>query len=124
MKADVLEQSFEAMETAGVPVARPMLSGAVSPGGCGAAFAGFLRTGTGALEVKALSGASDGAGGYAIPQEIDAQVDATLASISPIRAIANVVTVGSAGYRKLVASGGTPSGWASETAARDETETA
>ena len=33
------------------------------------------------------------------------------------------MTVGSAGYRKLVASGGTESGWASETAARDETDT-
>lgn len=125
-KADVLEQSFEAMETAGVPVARPMLSGARASGGGmgGAAFEGFLRTGSGALEMKALSGASGGEGGYAIPREIDTLVDTTLAAISPIRAIANVVTVGSAGYRKLVASGGTPSGWASETGARDETDTA
>jgi len=104
-KADVLEQSFEAVEAAGVPVARPMLSGARSVGG--AAFEGFLRSGSGALEMKALSGASGAEGGYAVPREIDALVDATLASISPIRAIANVVTVGSAGYRKLVASGGT-----------------
>ena len=55
-----------------------------------------------------------------IEAEIDALVDATLASISPIRAIANVVTVGSAGYRKLVTTGGTPSGWVSEVAARPE----
>jgi HK97 family phage major capsid protein len=123
-KADVLEQSFEAIESMGVPAARPMLSGARAPGLGGAAFEGFLRSGAGALELKALSGASDGAGGYAIPREIDALVDTTLASISPIRAIANVVTVGSAGYRKLVASGGTPSGWAAETGARAETATA
>lgn len=126
-KADVLEQSFEAMETAGVPMARPVLEGArahASSGFGGAAFEGFLRSGSGALEMKAMSGASDGAGGYAIPREIDALVDTTLASISPIRAIANVVTVGSAGYRKLVASGGTPSGWAAETGARAETDTA
>lgn len=120
-KVDVLEQSFEAVEAAGVPVARPMLSGARSV--TGAAFEGFLRSGSGALEMKALSGVSGAEGGYAVPREIDALVDATLASISPIRAIANVVTVGSAGYRKLVASGGTESGWASETAARDETDT-
>ena len=31
--------------------------------------------------------------------------------ISPIRSIANVVKVGSAGYRKLITTGGTPSGW-------------
>nr|WP_241527346.1 phage major capsid protein [Sphingomonas turrisvirgatae] len=101
-----------------------MLSGARAPGISGAVFEGFLRSGDGALEMKAMSGATDGAGGYAIPREIDALVDTTLASISPIRAIANVVTVGSAGYRKLVASGGTPSGWAAETGARTETATA
>ncbi|MCL6305255.1 phage major capsid protein, partial [Streptococcus agalactiae] len=33
------------------------------------------------------------------------------------------VQVGSAGYRKLITSGGTPSGWAAETAARPETAT-
>ena len=47
----------------------------------------------------------------------------TLTAISPIRAIANVVKVGSAGYRKLVTTGGTPSGWVAETAARPETDT-
>jgi|GEM_PF-4951761 HK97 family phage major capsid protein len=86
-KADVLEQSFEAMEMAGVPMARPVLEGARPHAGSGgAAFEGFLRSGAGALELKAMSGASDGAGGYAIPREIDALVDSTLASISPIRA--------------------------------------
>lgn len=123
-KADALEQSFAAVEGGGVPAARPMLSGAKAPGLGGAAFEGFLRSGAGALELKALSGASDGAGGYAVPREVDALVDTTLASISPIRAIANVVTVGSAGYRKLVASGATPSGWAAETVTRPETGTA
>ena len=44
-------------------------------------------------------------------EEIDAEIDRTLTAISPIRAIANVVKVGSAGYRKLVTTGGTPSGW-------------
>lgn len=57
------------------------------------------------------------------PGEIDARIDATLKSISPIRAIANVVKVGSAGYRKLITTGGTPSGWASEAAPRPETAT-
>lgn len=120
-KMDALEASFEAVETAGVPQARPVLAGA-SPRN-GAAFEGWLRSGSGAVEMKALSGASDGAGGYAIPREIDAMVDETLAGISPIRAIANVVKVGSSGYRKLVSSGGVASGWAAETGARAETNT-
>ena len=58
-----------------------------------------------------------------MPKEIDEQIDSTLVAISPIRAIANVVKVGSAGYRKLVTTGGTPSGWAGFEAARPETNT-
>jgi HK97 family phage major capsid protein len=120
VKMDALAESFAAVEAAGLPPVRPMLEGA-RPGGTG--FETFLRSGSGALEAKALSGASDGAGGYAVPDELDARIDATLKAVSPIRAIANVVRVGSSGYRKLVASGGFESGWAAETAARDETDT-
>ena len=119
VKADALEASFSGVDMSG-PVARPMLSGAEAPGS--AAFAGFLRSGT-ALEMKSFTGVSGDAGGYAVPREIDRQIDATLKSISPIRAIANVVTVGSAGYRKLVTTGGTPSGWAAETDTRPGTGT-
>ncbi|HEU4959882.1 MAG TPA: phage major capsid protein [Sphingomonas sp.] len=115
---DTLEASFERVEMA-APVARPVLSGGSEVSG---AFGSFLRSGA-SIEMKAFSGASGDSGGYAVPKEIDAVIDATLKSISPIRSIANVVKVGSAGYRKLVTSGGTPSGWAGETDARAETDT-
>lgn len=118
---DALEASFEAVEKAGLPPVRPMLAGGRPLGS--AAFEGFLRAGSGGVETKAMSGASDAAGGYAVPQEIDARIDATLKAVSPIRAIATVVKVGSSGYRKLVTSGGFESGWAAETAARPETDT-
>jgi len=85
---------------------------------------GYLRRGVeSGLEMKALGSSSDAIGGYAVPEEIDAVIDRTLTAISPIRAIANVVKVGSAGYRKLVTSGGTPSGWVGFEAARPETNT-
>ena len=100
-------------------VDRPVLEGA-APLGVNAAFAGFVRTGA-TLEMKAFTGVTGDSGGFAVPREIDAQIDTLLKSISPIRAIANVVKVGSAGYRKLVTTGGTPSGWAAENAARPET---
>src|SRR3546814_17363583 len=58
------------------------------------------------VELKAFQGTTPGDGGYAVPREIDSVIEATLNSISPIRAIANVVSVGSAGYRKLVTTGG------------------
>ncbi|MFL0413024.1 phage major capsid protein [uncultured Sphingomonas sp.] len=101
-------------------VARPVLEGAAAVGD--AAFAGFVRSGA-VMEMKAFSGLSGDAGGYTLPREIDATIDATLKAASPIRGIANVVKVGSAGYRKLVTTGGTPSGWAAENGARTETAT-
>lgn len=143
VKADALEASFEALEREDEDVAalrgevaalkarveaqalagaRPALSGAKSERS--PFVERYLRKGVEAgVELKAMSGATDAAGGYAVPEEIDAAIERTLAAISPIRAIANVVKVGSAGYRKLVTSGGIPSGWAGETAARPETAT-
>ena len=116
---DRLEASFGQV-TMAAPIARPVLSGSRDP--AGAAFEGFLRSGA-SVEMKAFTGVSGDSGGYAVPREIDAVIDATLKSLSPIRSIANVVTVGSAGYRKLVTTGGTPSGWASETGTRATTDT-
>lgn len=103
-----LEASFAQVE--GVRGLRPMLAGASEETG---GFGGFLRTGA-AVEVKSFSGVTGAEGGYAVPKEIDAVIGRALKAASPIRAIANVVKVGSAGYRKLVTTGGTPSGWAAE----------
>ncbi|WP_159976676.1 MULTISPECIES: phage major capsid protein [unclassified Novosphingobium] len=83
---------------------------------------GYLRSGR-ETELKSLSGAVMADGGYAVPREIDALISARLRNISPIRAIAQVVQTGSAGYRKLVTTGGSASGWVSETALRPETAT-
>ena len=116
-----LEASFEAV-THAPAVERPALEGA-RPAGVRSAFVdGYLRRGS-ELELKSFDGTSGQEGGFAVPREIDAQIDATLKTISPIRAIANVVRVGTAGYRKLVTTGGTPSGWVSEIAGRPETDT-
>jgi HK97 family phage major capsid protein len=116
-----LEASFDAV-THAPAVERPALSGARVSGSREAFVDGYLRRGS-EIELKSFTGATPGDGGYAVPREIDAQIDRTLTAISPIRRIANVVRVGSAGYRKLVTTGGTPSGWASETGARNETAT-
>lgn len=142
VKADALEASFDAFEddgvaalkeeldqlkakiSAGVIAAqRPALDGVKSA--ASTSFVdGYLRRGIeSGLEMKALGSSSDAIGGYAVPEEIDAVIDRTLTAISPIRAIANVVKVGSAGYRKLVTTGGTPSGWVGFEAARPETNT-
>tara|TARA_R110001606_G_scaffold148680_1_gene288723 strand:+ start:666 stop:1838 length:1173 start_codon:yes stop_codon:yes gene_type:complete len=107
--------------------ARPALDGAKGMPSSPAAqdfVAKYLRHGEQAgVELKSFSGASGPEGGFAVPQEIDGLIGATLKDISPIRSIATVVRTGSAGYRKLVTTGGTPSGWVSETAGRPETDT-
>jgi HK97 family phage major capsid protein len=122
-----LEQEVAALKGALVAQRRPALDG-VKGGEVDPARAAFveryLRQGHEAgVELKSFSGASGAAGGYAVPREIDQIIDSTLKAISPIRAIANVVRTGSAGYRKLVSAGGIVSGWASETGARGETAT-
>ena len=83
---------------------------------------GYLRHGR-TNEVKSIAGNVAADGGYAVPREIDAVISSELKKISPIRQIAQVVQVGSAGYRKLMSIGGAPSGWVSEVAARPETQT-
>src|SRR5688572_15222065 len=136
---DALEASFEALEQEHVEVEglraevaqlkarleaseRPALSGAKSESS--PFVERYLRKGLEhGVELKAMSGASDAAGGYAVPEEIDAQIERALTAISPIRAIASVVKVGTSGYRKLVTTGGTESGWVAETAGRPETDT-
>ncbi len=122
VKADPLEAAFEA---AVIPAAvvRPHLAAGNAADPARSAFVeGYLRKGR-EIELKSFAGNVPTDGGYAVPKEIDAVIDATLKSISPIRAVANVVQVGSAGYRKLVTTNGVASGWASEVAARPTTAT-
>jgi len=144
VKADSLEQTFEAFEeqddgvaalraeldqlkaksASGVIAAqRPALDG-VKSAEASSFVDQYIRCGIeSGLETKAIGSSSDAIGGYAVPEEIDRLIDSTLTAISPIRAIANVVKVGSAGYRKLIASGGTRSGWVGFEADRPETNT-
>lgn len=116
-KADPIDASFDTLD---LPPERPML--AATPRAETRGFDGFLRRGE-SIEAKSFTATTGADGGHAVPREIDAAIDATLKDVSPIRRIANVVRVGSAGYRKLVTSGGTGAGWAAETAARPETAT-
>ena len=145
VKADALEESFAAIEAQGsrdegiaalnaelallkkkiadgsIAAKRPVLDGVKSRDGS-AFVSHYLRKGIeSGVELKALGSSSDAIGGYAVPREIDQAIGETLVAISPIRAIANVVKVGTANYRKLVATGGTPSGWVGFEAARPET---
>jgi len=85
-------------------------------------FDGFVRKGQD-LDLKALNIGVDADGGFAVPVELDQMIEKRLADLSPIRAEANVVSIGSSKYKKLVNVGGITSGWVSETGARVETAT-
>ena len=102
---------------------RPAIGGSAMPSEEVKGFVdGYLRRGR-ETEIKSISGTNPSDGGYAVPQQIDAIIARELHEISPIRSIAQIVQTGTAGYRKLVATGGTSSGWVSETAGRPETDT-
>jgi len=99
---------------------RPALGGGVQAPEVKSFVDGYLRQGREA-EIKSLSIGVQADGGYAVPRSIDERIAAILRKVSPIRQVAQVVQVGSAGYRKLVMTSGTASGWVSETGARAET---
>ena len=121
---DALESSFDAavqgeriaaleadLGALRVAMQRPALDGVKggAPGSFGdparSAFVDrYVRQGLEAgVELKSFSGATGAAGGYAVPREIDQLIGTTLKSLSPIRAIANVVRTGTAGPRRCSA---------------------
>ena len=102
--------------------ARPALDGVRNDAEVKGFVDGYLRKGR-ESEIKSVSGVVPQDGGYAVPREIDALIARELKEISPIRQIAQIVQTGTSGYRKLVTTGGTDSGWVGEIAPRPETAT-
>ncbi|MFJ3316123.1 phage major capsid protein [Herbaspirillum huttiense] len=82
------------------------------------AFQSHMRSG----DIQAaLSKGSAEDGGYTTPVEWDRTITDKLVLISPIRAIASVMSTSKAGFSKLFNVHGTGSGWVGETDARPET---
>jgi HK97 family phage major capsid protein len=75
------------------------------------------------LQKKAWSVGTPADGGYALPEDIDRDIEKLQRDISPIRGLANVVRTGTSDYKKLVNVNGIASGWVGETAARTATNT-
>ncbi len=92
-----------------------------------AAFDRYMRSGEASglreLEVKALVVGSNPDGGYTVPEEIERQIGARLAAISPIRSIAGVRTISGNVYKKPFMISGPAVGWVGETDPRTETAT-
>ncbi len=92
-----------------------------------AAFDRYMRSGDTAglreLEVKALTVGSNPDGGYTVPEEIERQIGARLAAVSPIRGIAAVRTISGNVYKKPFMVSGPAVGWVGETDPRTQTAT-
>ncbi|WP_379552693.1 phage major capsid protein [Erythrobacter sp. W53] len=121
LRSDVDEVKAR-VDKIGRAAVRPAISGTEESTEVKGFVDGYLRRGQ-ESEIKSISGVTSSEGGFAVPRQIDAIIASELAEISPIRGISQVVQTGSAGYRKLIATGGTASGWVSEAAARPETDT-
>lgn len=88
-----------------------------------AGFLKFVRKGD-ASEIarKDVNITTDADGGYAVPEELDRNLIQLLGKQTPMRAVCNVITVGTSDYRKLANLGGAASGWVGEQAARPKTD--
>lgn len=78
----------------------------------------------GELAVKAsLATDSDPDGGYVVTPEMDTAIDRVLGTVSVVRGLSRVVSVGTDEFKKLVNQGGATSGWVAEKSARPSTGT-
>lgn len=76
------------------------------------------------LEVQAgLSTLSDPDGGFLVPEETEQTIDRVVGTVSSMRRICSVMSIGTDTYKKLVNQGGASSGWVEEKASRAETDT-
>ena len=83
-----------------------------------AALVTYLRSGQDVglhdLETKALISNSDPDGGYLVDDEMDTAIDRVAGTISGIRSVSNVRTIGTSTYSKLVKTRGISGGWLEE----------
>lgn len=93
-----------------------------------AAVVEFMRTGRPDAMMSinpqsAMSTDSNPNGGFTVPTEIDGVVQSLMIPYSPMRALANVVSVNTSDYHKIINQRGASSGWVGETDDRPETQT-
>lgn len=74
-------------------------------------------------ELRAAATKTDGEGGYLAPVEWDRSISKKQKVISPMRQNSSVISISSAGFKKVYSDGVVGSGWVGETAARPQTTT-
>lgn len=93
------------------------------------AFESWFRKGVGEgdtlrqLEEKALSAGSNPDGGYLVPRQMETTITRVVTDISPVRSVAQVITIGTGSYSKPINLGSASSGWVGEASSRPQTNT-
>lgn len=90
------------------------------------AFRGYIRknnAGSQVDEIKALSAGSDPDGGFAITPDMSGRIAQLVRDTSPMRQVANVVTIGTDALEGIHDLNEATSGWVGETETRSETTT-
>ncbi|MDE2337354.1 MAG: phage major capsid protein, partial [Alphaproteobacteria bacterium] len=91
-----------------------------------AALNNYLRknnAGSNIDEIKALSVGSDPDGGFAVPPDMGGRIVELVYETSPVRQVANVVTIGSDALEGINDLNQPDSGWVGETDTRNDTAT-
>jgi HK97 family phage major capsid protein len=87
-------------------------------------FRGGTENGLRELERQAnLSTLSDPDGGFVVPEQTEGVIDRITGTVSAMRSLCSVMTIGTDTYKKLVNQGGATSGWVGEKGSRPETTT-
>lgn len=138
-----LGETRKQLEALVTRAARPGLGGELDRGetpearAYRSAFAGWMRRSRDPESITALNNAgkaleqrstlaattTGAAGGFALPEQIAAQIARLSVDISPIRQIARVVTVGTSDYKELFDTNGAAFEWVGETGTRSQTNT-
>ena len=88
------------------------------------AFEKYLRFGDfSELKSKAMSVGSDSDGGYAVPEQLDSNLENFLYAANVMRRLASVVKATTSDYKIAVNTGGLAAGWVGETDSRPNTAT-
>lgn len=87
------------------------------------AFNDYMRKGAEAEELKAMSTQVNADGGYMVESQMEAGIRQRLRRTSPVRAVANIVSLEGNSYDILIERGDAGAEWAGERASRNETDT-
>lgn len=115
-----IQERLDSVETA---INRPGGASEVKDAAYSTALLEYMRKGRETEELKSMSTQVNADGGYMVDAQMEAGIRARLRRTSPIRDVANVVSLDGNSYEILLERGDAGAEWAGERATRNETDT-